>query len=270
MDPSMKILESKDFIGSAPSIFLQSPFGTKKSIRSESILPEMSENDDSFSNLSKEKPKNEDQSQNNSEIIESAPFYEEEDDYESNNAKNFAFFENSSLNKETSRSYFFSNGSLSHKTAKTLQMDSKSRFSDETSHILQSFDKFNKISSVSENANKSLSKFNRRSSFKNKSNNNPYQNKSVSLKCRSCSSKLTGYNFIKKIEEKNDKQLFMFDFDKGKEFITFLPHNNIRNVLNEIKINEMLRSSKRNRSKIHIENSSKDFKVEKNVMKEIK
>ena len=264
----------EEFLGSPPSIFLQTP--TKKSRKSmtESIFHEASEEDYDEKHMTKTAKANDsktdktlnDLDMENDEEEEDDEEYSEEDESEKKGTNKHYSNTNTDKEKESDRMTHNKNNTNSAYSQKALrsyqkffsERESKLLSEKDTYHVLQNFDKMYKAnnntqqntltaqptSTLKKNTNSyvgsySISKSNSSSypkmkNFFQKSSSSSHSNNVF----RSTMNKKPQYN------EYLNLPLFAFDFDKPREFKLFLPHNNLGEVINRVQIDGLLRVSK--------------------------
>lgn len=262
----------EEFFGSPPSIFLQTPQKNRKSV-TESIFHEDDEEDmeDRSSKMPISKNTYNDFELENENENYPQEYYEEEDDSEeedesekktSKNASMICTDKKEKLEKgsKTLTSLLHQNTNFSQKEKggfRSIQRifterDSKIISEKDTYHMLQNLDKMNRIASMTAGSvKKSMGTSVIGSHSMSKSNSSSYpRGRTLMIKSSSNTSSQGNSNMNAFFSSKNRKiqfkeylkhPLFAFDFDKPKEFKSFMPHNNMGKVVKTAQIDEILR-----------------------------
>lgn len=271
----------EEFLGNPPSIFLQTPSKKSRKSMTESIFHENDEEDESDERLFKNRLSKTDktlndlelENENENPVADPDPGEEEddeeyeEDESEKKTSKYFSITntegkKNSEKDNKTLSSAVNQNSNatplnLSQKALRSYQKffserESKVISEKDTYHVLQNFEKMNKVmqqnSLTAGSANKKPIATSFVGSYSlSKSNSSSYPRGRTIMAKSSSSSQLSGKAFIptkNKNAQYNDyinSPLFAFDFDKPKEFKNFMPHNNVGTVINRARIDGLLR-----------------------------
>lgn len=266
-----KILKDNDeFLISPSSMFRQNSKKSRKSL-DESIFLESDSDSKDIQEFTDYKEKTNKMNIENSEDEDNSD--SEEDDSDDEKEKPLNLDKNPSAEKETSNV-----PSLTSNVNKTYRKSFSERLNTEndTSLLLKNIDQFNRVGTNNDSDSRyyqpstfksSMSSFKKTfnakttsniSNLKSRSNNSGFFAKIMGDKIKNSNSTLiAGHNSNTSSNPKksfnngaNRHKLFAFDFDKPKEFKFFFPYNNISEVINEAKINTILRESHTKKGKI--------------------
>lgn len=258
----------EEYFGNPPSIFLQTPSKKSRKSLTESIFHEMEE--ENYENEEKIPKKNyyksnytntlKDLDREEEEEIEDREEDSEEEEYTENKRIVNSVSEKMVSEKESvinqnyhTNTNYGTNNSKGNNYHKFFSEKESKVFSEkDTYHVLQNFEKFSKInnnnniSAFQQNTltTNSNNKKNLPSSFigsYSKSNTSSYSKKPPFMIKSSSSS----YNTVIKSKKPQFNEfmreaLFTFDFDKPKEFKSFMPHNNMGIVIDRVNIDGIL------------------------------
>lgn len=263
---NMKGGKDEEFLGNPPSIFLQTPSKKSRKSMTESIFHETNdegnEDDEKLEQQSRRKESKTDKTLNDLDIEnEEVDEDEEYDDEEEKKGTSKQFFSTTNAigtESRMSNTNFNAQSQTQKGGVRSLQKffserESKVVSEKDTYHVLQNFEKMSKINNglTAQMTSNSVKKTSMVGSINSKSiassNNNRKPilvgfGKTISSSSNSNNVYIPTRNKKTKHSDYLSSPLFAFDFDKPKEFRSFLPYNNMAKVIKRVEIDFMLKS----------------------------
>ena len=261
---NMKVGKDEEFIGNPPSIFLQTPSTKSRKSMTESIFHENNEegneDEEKTEQQSRRKESKTDKTLNdldidNEEVDEDEEYDDEEE--KKGTAKQYFSTTNAIGTESRISNTNFNAQSQSQKGVRSLQKffserESKVISEKDTYHVLQNFEKMSKMNNGlnAQMTSNSVKKTSMVGSVNSKSmaSSNNYK-KPILVGLGKTNSSLNSNNVYIPTRNKKTKHsdylsnpLFAFDFEKPKEFRSFLPYNNMTKVIKRVGIDLMLKS----------------------------